>query len=168
MTVEFEVKVYSGPNINIFLLDESNLLLFNNGDKFVSYGKGTFLDTSHASWKISLKDGTYYLVISRIGTDGTASSFVDYSYANANAANANANNIASLDLGLLVLVLIVVIALVTVLIVGLLFSRKKEASKEATSVSHSPPGIGTKYCRYCGSETSTDAAYCEKCGKGMA
>lgn len=164
MTVEFEVKVYSGPNVNIFLLDESNILLFNQGKYFVSYDKGTFLGTSHASWDMSLKDGTYYLVISRIGTDGTASSFVNYSYAN---ANTDANNIPSLDLGLIVLVLIVVTALIVVLIVGLLFSRKKEASTEAASVSHAPPGVGTKYCRYCGSEMSADASHCNKCGKKL-
>lgn len=157
-TVKFEVKVNSGPNINIFLMDKSNFLLFNQGKYFVSYEKGTFLGTSHASWDMSLKDGTYYLVMSRIGTGDSTSSLVRYSYSDSTGA---------FDLDPVTLALVVLVILATAMVVGLLISRRKETSTEAMSVSRVPPDMGTKYCRYCGSETSIDASYCEKCGKKL-
>ena len=166
-TVKFEVEVYSGPNIDIFLLDESNFILYSNGEKFISYGKGTFLGTSHASWEISLKDGSYYLVMSRIGTDGTASSFVNYAYSFAGSGGANVDDNAASDIVLLILILVVVTALIIALVVGLLLSRKREASTEVTSVSHATPSMVTKYCRYCGLEISGDGVYCPKCGKKL-
>lgn len=77
----FTVDVYSGPNIDIILVDSSNFQLQESGKGYTYYQGGTFFDSSHAVGNAYLTAGTYYLIFNNpYKLIGGGSATVHYSY----------------------------------------------------------------------------------------
>jgi len=165
----FTVDVYSGPNIDIILVDGANLQLFLNGQSYTYYTGGTFYNSNHAVGNAWLDAGTYYLIFNNnYQLIGGGPATVHYSYTPTSFGNWSTN----LGLILLMILLLVVFAGIGLFIA---FRRGKAGSENKateqarpTAPDASPPnavGNGSRFCRYCGRGIGGGGPFCPSCGR---
>lgn len=118
--LEFTIDVYSGPNIDIVLVDGENYQKFVQDGLYTYYEGGTFSDSNHAIGAVWLDSGTYYLIFRN---DGISSVTVHYSYTPTSISSGGVGD-SFIDLGWIVIGGIIVITLIVVISL-LLAARKK-------------------------------------------
>jgi uncharacterized membrane protein len=171
----FTVDVYSGPNIDIILVDAANLQKWADDESYTYYRGGTFFDSNHAVGNAWLEAGTYHLIFdNEYKIFGGGPVTVHYSYtpttvsSTSSGGSGNGGLLSGLML-ILLLVAIVVIAVVAYLVIRQRGTEGKAMGQtgpaEPTQSASNQAGNDSRYCRYCGSLMSTDGAYCPKCGK---
>lgn len=171
----FTVDVYSGPNIDIILVDEANLQRWADDESYTYYKGGTFFDSNHAVGNAWLEAGTYHLIFNNeyeLFGGGPATIHYSYTPTTASSTSGGGSGDGGLFSGLtpiLLLVSIVVIAIVAYLVIRQRGTEGKVAGQtgaaEAAQCASNQVKNDPRYCRYCGSPVNDDDAYCPRCGK---
>jgi len=179
-SLPFTVDVYSGPNIDIILVDEANLQKWKDCESYTYYRGGTFFDSSHAVGNAWLEAGTYHLIFdNKDRFFGGGPVTIHYSYTPTTVSStsdkrSSSGGLFSGDSLILVITLIAVVAIVVVVLLAIPQIKKEiEEGKTKEQTGSAEPAQSAsnqvrndpRYCRYCGSSVSGDGAYCPKCGK---
>lgn len=171
----FTVDVYSGPNIDIILVDAANLQKWKDGNSYTYYRGGTFFDSSHATGNAWLEAGTYYLILSneyKLFGGGPATVHYSYTPTTIGSTDVGGGGNSGLSSGPVLLLLLVAIAVIAAVAYLAVHQGKTESKtvgqtgpEEASLTASNHDGNGPRYCRYCGSLVNGEGAYCPKCGK---
>jgi hypothetical protein len=171
----FTVDVYSGPNIDIILVDAANLQKWADDESYTYYNGGTFFNSNHAVGNAWLEAGTYHLIFdNEYKLIGGGPVTVHYSYTPTTVSNASGGESSNVGLfsGLTLILLLVAIVVITVVAYLVVRQRRTDVKtpEQTGSAEHAQSASNqvqndTRYCRYCGSPASGDGAYCPKCGK---
>jgi hypothetical protein len=178
--LDLTVDVYSGPNIDIILVNATNLQKFENGQSYTYYQGGTFLNSDHAVGHVWLAAGTYYLIFNNPSKlTGSGAATVHYSYTPTTIGSSNsAVSSGGGSLEHLPAIPIAILLIVIAAIAAFFVMRRKKSAAGTNKVKPTefntlapvsvPVENGTKFCRHCGNAMNGDGAYCPKCGKKLA
>ena len=160
-----------------FVLDSEGSRIIGEKDCYQLEYTYTMLDFEfRVSQFLFLARGKAYAITCACLSDYYLETFLDFencvsTFRIGESANTNDNNM--LIIGVIVVYVILTVAILLAIV--FLRKRKKESpsltnqmtdaqvTKVSVSVTTSP-----KFCRYCGAETKSDAAYCDNCGKKIS
>ncbi len=180
LRIEYDITVINGPRTDVILTDQNGYYGYNSLFSSTSYlVDGSRLDTAHAIASITVEEGTWYLIIDNtmMGSAASNGQSVTISYD-------ISTSVAGLSLGnggyINIFVVIFLVVLVLFIVVAVAYALTKKGGKRGGAYKvpvYGPqtyPGIdagpaqeGVRFCPGCGQRTSPDAAYCERCGRGL-
>ena len=167
ISLNYNIKVLSGPNIDVLLVDENGFNQYNNMGLFSGmYYKPTYskLDTRNAYYSGEISSGHYYLIIdnSWVGDASPGGRDVTISYSIDAKPIGSSSIIALILIGVLFLIFLIVI-------VSIVSNRKNKQRLQNTApifpAQYSQPMTNNQaFCPQCGSAIDKQYRFCPRCG----